>query len=128
MPKGFGRRFDCGHRLWWLGAGSKVPVENREGGAGTRYSHWRESVFGIENMTGFINASANPLSIVSVESLGDIGYLVNASAADSYSLSPAAPSGVAASGATAVRMIDDVRRGPVYVVERDGRITAVIRP
>ncbi len=109
-------------------AGSKVPVENSEGGAGTRDSHWRESVLGIENMTGFINAGANPLSAVSVESLGDIGYVVNAIAADRYSLSSAAPSGVAARGATAFRMIDDVWRGLVYVVERDGRITAVIRP
>ena len=109
-------------------AGSKVPVENSDGGAGTRDSHWRESVLGIENMTGFINTGANPLSSVSVESLGDIGYVVNASAADSYSLSSATPSGVSARGAVAVRMIDDVWRGLVYVVERDGRITAIIRP
>ena len=85
-------------------------------------------VLGIENMTGFINAGANPLSSVSVESLGDIGYVVNANAADSYSLSSAAPSAVAVRGATAIGLIDDVRRGLIYVVERDGRITAVIRP
>ena len=35
-----------------------VPVENL-GGKGTRNSHWRESVFGSELMSGFV-ASAGP--------------------------------------------------------------------
>lgn len=63
----------------------KVPVENT-GGVGTADSHWRESVFLSELMTGFINAGQNPLSSVTVASLGDLGYVVNPSGADSYAL------------------------------------------
>lgn len=60
-----------------------VPVENT-GGAGTRDSHWRESVFNNELMTGFLNAGTNPLSRITVGSLADMGYQVNMNAADNY--------------------------------------------
>ena len=107
---------------------SKVPVENRQGGAGTRDSHWRESVFNIEAMTGFIDQNRNPLSIVSVESLGDLGYVVNSNGADAYSLSSATPNLVAGGGGGGgVRLVDDVWDVPIYVVDRNGRVTAVIR-
>jgi hypothetical protein len=62
-----------------------VPVENT-GGQGTRDSHWRESRLGQELMTGYINSGGNPLSIITVGSLMDIGYQVNFGAADSYVL------------------------------------------
>ena len=62
---------------------SGVPVENT-GGSGTRDSHWRESVFGNEVMTGFLNNGNNPLSRITIASLADLGYQVNLSAADSY--------------------------------------------
>jgi hypothetical protein len=54
-------------------AGYGVPVENT-GGAGTRDSHWRESVLGAELMTGWISGSSNPLSAITIASLGDLGY------------------------------------------------------
>jgi hypothetical protein len=61
-----------------------VPVEN-SGGSGTRDSHWRESVFGAELMTGYLNSGvANPLSRVTVASLADLGYTVDMNAADAY--------------------------------------------
>lgn len=60
-----------------------VPVENT-GGGGTRDSHWRESVFGNELMTGWINTAPNPLSRVTAASLADLGYTVNMAAADVY--------------------------------------------
>ncbi len=66
-----------------LGGGGGVPVEN-SGGPGTRDSHWRESVFANELMTGYISAGVNPLSRLSVGSLGDLGYHVDPSAADAY--------------------------------------------
>ena len=66
-------------------AGDPVPVANT-GGAGTRDAHWRESVFDNELMTGFLDAGANPLSIVSIASLADLGYVVDLGAADAYSL------------------------------------------
>ena len=64
---------------------TKVPVEN-SGGAGTRDSHWRESVFKNELMSGFIAAPNNPLSKVTVASLKDLGYQVDMSAAEPYGL------------------------------------------
>lgn len=62
-----------------------VPVENT-GGAGTRDGHWRESVFKNELMSGFIAEANNPLSRLTVASLKDLGYRVNLSAAEPYSL------------------------------------------
>ncbi|MEY9156351.1 leishmanolysin [Bradyrhizobium japonicum] len=40
-----------------------VPVENT-GGEGTVDSHWRDTVFGAELMTGFVNQGGNPMSRV----------------------------------------------------------------
>jgi hypothetical protein len=60
-----------------------VPVENG-GGGGTRDSHWRESTFNNEIMTGYINAGSNPTSRITVASLADLGYTVNMAAADSF--------------------------------------------
>ncbi|MEV0084766.1 leishmanolysin-related zinc metalloendopeptidase [Saccharopolyspora sp. NPDC050642] len=62
-----------------------VPVENT-GGAGTRGSHWRETVFRNELMSGFIAAKNNPLSRVTVASLQDLGYEVDMGAAEAYTL------------------------------------------
>ena len=68
------------------GAGSTpVPVENT-GGPGTMNSHWREAVFKNELMSGFIAAPNNPLSLVTVASLQDLGYVVDLSAAEPYAL------------------------------------------
>jgi hypothetical protein len=62
-----------------------VPVENT-GGAGTRDSHWRESVFKNELMSGFIAAPNNPISKLTVASLKDLGYVVALTAAEPYAL------------------------------------------
>ena len=69
---------------------TSVPVEGSAGGDGTVNSHWRESVFGNELMTGFINPGKNPLSIMTIRSLEDLGYTVDTTAADPYT----PPSGV----------------------------------
>ena len=63
----------------------RVPVENT-GGPGTRDGHWRESVFRNELMSGFISQPGNPLSRVTVASLGDLGYEVDLDAAEPYEL------------------------------------------
>jgi hypothetical protein len=60
-----------------------VPVEN-SGGAGTVGSHWRETVFRNELMSGYISAAGNPLSRVTAGSLQDMGYQVDLAAADPY--------------------------------------------
>jgi hypothetical protein len=83
---------------------TSVPVEGTAGGEGTINSHWRESVFGNELMTGFINSGTNPLSIMTVRSLEDLGYTVDVNAADPYShpgLNILAPGTVAAPSPTA---------------------------
>ena len=61
-----------------------VPVENK-GGPGTADGHWREATFGSELMTGFINLT-NQYSTISIQSLADLGYIVNTAAADSYGI------------------------------------------
>jgi Leishmanolysin len=63
----------------------RVPVENM-GGPGTRDGHWRETVFRNELMSGFISEPRNPLSRVTVASLGDIRYEVDLEAAEPYEL------------------------------------------
>ena len=65
-------------------AGTSVPVENT-GGSGTANSHWRESTFDNELMTGFLNNGANPLSRITAAQFVDLGYpQVNVDAADTY--------------------------------------------
>src|SRR5216683_1640867 len=70
-----------------LGGGptNSVPLETT-GGAGTAGSHWSEAVFGNELMTGFISGIPDPLSILTVGAMQDLGYTVNYGAADPYSL------------------------------------------
>jgi hypothetical protein len=67
------------------GAAKAVPVENT-GGQGTADSHWRESVFRNELMTGFVGTAGNPLSRLTAASLQDLGYQVNMDAAEVYNL------------------------------------------
>ena len=72
-----------------LDLGVGVPLENI-GGDGTRDGHWRESVFADELMTGFIGR-VNPLSILSVQTMADLGYMVDVSKAESYALGSNVP-------------------------------------
>lgn len=60
-----------------------VPLANT-GSAGTRDSHWRESVFNHEIMTGYLDHGINPLSRLTIAALQDMGYQVNPNAADPY--------------------------------------------
>ena len=64
---------------------ASVPVENM-GGQGTRNSHWRETVFRNELMTGFVASADNPLSRMTIASLHDLGYVTDMNAAEPYSL------------------------------------------
>jgi len=62
-----------------------VPVENT-GGPGTKNSHWRETVFRNELMTGFVASPPNPMSRLTVASLKDLGYVVDLTKAEAYAL------------------------------------------
>lgn len=63
----------------------RVPLENT-GGPGTAESHWRETIFRSELMSGFIAAPGNPLSRLTAASLADIGYTVDMGAAEEFVL------------------------------------------
>ena len=103
---------------------SKVPV------AKPLSSHWRESVFGHEGMTSLLTLGAStPFSAVTLQAMADIGYVVDVSLADDYQLPNTVPPKVA--GDQAGRVFDlsnDVVRGPVMVLDSDGRIIRVIPP
>jgi hypothetical protein len=69
------------------GAMKGVPVEGSASQEGSRDSHWSEHVFMDEVMTPRLhNDGAAPLSRLTVAALADLGYVVNISAADHYTL------------------------------------------
>ncbi|MCX4958194.1 leishmanolysin-related zinc metalloendopeptidase [Streptomyces virginiae] len=70
-----------------IGAGQPTPVPVANvGGAGSAGGHWRERVFGNELMSPTIGGPGNPLSRLTVASLGDLGYQVDLDAAEPYAL------------------------------------------
>ncbi len=79
-----------------LGGSGNVPVENG-GGPGTADSHWRETTFRTELMTGYLNSS-NQLSAMTAASLADLGYGVDIAGADAYSLPALRAASVQADG------------------------------
>jgi leishmanolysin len=107
-----------------LGGNGTVPVEGDEGGAGTLYAHWDEATFFNELMTGFLNSSAdaNPLSNLSVASMGDLGYIVNLGSGDKYQLPRQGGPNLSVEGMAAGRRDLDLARG-----ERLVEPTAVVR-
>lgn len=115
--------FDAAGGTAYVG-GLKVPVEN-SGGAGTEDAHWRESVFGPELMTGFVDPGFNPLSRITVASMADIGYNVNQAGADPYTLGSALR---AAGRGRSFHLRNDVARQPLQVVNEAGQIVRVIQP
>ena len=98
--------------------GAKVPVASRG-------AHWRESVLDDELMTPFLNSGVlNPLSAITAQSLADMGYTVNVGQAELYRLP-----GAAAAKQGVSRKIpygNDIRRGTIQVVDRNGRVVRVI--
>lgn len=98
-------------------AGAPVPVENT-GGSGTQDSHWRESVFGRELMTGWIGGATNPLSRTTIGSLADLGYSVQLDAAEPFDISAA----LRLPGPAPVRM-DEVILKPTHGIDDAGRLT-----
>jgi len=105
--------------------GAKVPVENR-GGAGSANLHWRGSVLRGELMRPLNRLGVREtLSAITIRSLADLGYMVDASLAEPYTLP-----GVGAADEKPGRVVDlgdDVLRGPVQVVDSEGRVVRVLR-
>lgn len=107
-------------------AGTGVPVENI-GGPGFANDHWRQSVFGEELMTAVLTTTNPPLSLITVESLADIGYGVDLTQADDYTL-PAGPAAAPAEHAgPVVHLHDRIRHDRITVVDRQGRFFQIGR-
>lgn len=108
-----------------LGGTGPVPVED-QGGEGTARAHWREAVFNRELMTGFTDQTGEqPLSRVSIASLADLGYAVNLSAADPFTLAPPMSPAAALRDRAAARGWDVVYRGTLRRIDEAGRDTTV---
>ena len=103
---------------------SAVPLQ-ATGGAGTALSHWEECVFQSEVMTGYISGNARPLSLTSIQSLADLGYTVNAGAADVFSLGTQPT--VRAGAEKRIDLRNDILRSPMVQVDSQGRVLRIIR-
>ncbi|HEY4305769.1 MAG TPA: leishmanolysin-related zinc metalloendopeptidase [Gemmatimonadaceae bacterium] len=107
--------------------GNKVPVENT-GGTGTINGHWRESVLRNELMTGTIDngAAGNPLSLLTVRSLQDLGYTVNTANADPFFLTLA--SRLPGPAADSIVLANDILTIPLTAVDSRGRSQQIALP
>ena len=103
--------------------GAKVPVED-QGGYGTADAHWRETVFGNEVMTGYVNYGSNPLSTETIASLADLGYSVDLGAADPFMLLSALRGGATP---VAIHLGNDIKLGPIKIINRKGQIVGTYR-
>jgi hypothetical protein len=104
--------------------GTPVPIENTSG-CGTAYSHWRKSTFGPELLTGFLSTGVPaPLSAMTVQSLRDLGYVVNDATADVYTFQ-AFLQGLSLAK---IQLVEDpsLLRSPITVIDRSGRTVARI--
>ncbi|HEX5580427.1 MAG TPA: leishmanolysin-related zinc metalloendopeptidase, partial [Gemmatimonadaceae bacterium] len=127
---------DAALRFGFLDAAARgVPVEV-EGGEGTAGAHWRESLFGSELMTGWLDPGSNVLGAFTLGALADLGYEVHeAEVADLIGLprldaarldwrDPAPVARRERHPAHRVRMADRLIR-PHLQVDRQGRATPV---
>ena len=101
---------------------AKVPISSPD------YSHWRESVFEREVMTPRMTlGEANPFSAITLQAMTGVGYVVDVSLADDYELpGTAPPPGAGEEYAEGFDLSNDVVRGPVMVLDSDGRVIRVI--
>jgi hypothetical protein len=113
--------------------GSAVPAENCLGldpaltcGPGTIDSHWKESIFQNELMTGYLQ-TANPLSKMTLQSLADIGYRVDLSFAEPYTVPtpPAAITGVSLRAVPEDVITLGPPMAPRFTVDAQGRTTPI---
>ena len=103
--------------------GAKVPVENDLGGTN---GHWRESVLRAELMTGLVtlgDGEAQPLSATTIQSLADLGYRVDVTQADAFTLAAdfsGAPDRVVRASASAP--LNCIVTRPIAAVDEPGPV------
>ena len=105
--------------------GKKVPLEEDWG-------HWRQSVLAGELM----DPSGGTLSAITIQALADLGYSVDVSQADPYTLPSAAAKVVAAGSTPDDRLPGRLapqrtcgtgqQREPIYVIDPQGRIVRTL--
>ena len=120
--------FDASGGAAWDG-GSKVPVENR-GASWLTDVHWRSSVMSDEVMSSghhFAGTADLPLSAITVQAMATLGYEVDVSMADPYTI-PApstarnAPSLHIREESESVRLMAD----PVEIFDEMGRLVGIV--
>lgn len=109
------------------GPRTSVPLQVT-GGAGTALSHWEEHIFQSEVMTGYITGSVRPLSLTTVEQFADLGYVVNANAADAFNINTQPTLRAGQPDTLHVDLKDDVLQIPIYYLDqKTGRMTPALR-
>lgn len=109
-------------------AQAKVPVEN-SGIAGSADGHWRQSVFENELMNPFLVPGAHPMSVITLESLYEIGYEINLREAESFSLSQGGGAGMARPRDVVVDLRNDIAPVPMMGMDqKTGRVVTVVQP
>ena len=102
-------------------SGNKVPISSD-------HAHWRKSVLTNELMTPTTSAEGtSPFSAITLQAMADIGYTVDLSQVDAFTLSLGDLAPPDTSGEV-FDLTDDVWIGPVMVVDSTGRILRVIPP
>lgn len=96
---------------------SSVPVHSSDG-AGSRDTHWRESVFGNEIMTPFLEQGPNPYSAMTIRSLGDLGYVVSTALANQFTIATAALRAAPDTAAPIAEFAEPIR--PRYSLDAQG--------
>ncbi len=107
--------------------GVKVPVEGK-GVRGRSDSHWRESVFGSELMSPLIGSAVEPLSLITIESLADMGYQVRTWEADRYRIPSARALAETPREDERIDLGGDVVDRPLYLVDPKGRVVRILTP
>ena len=106
-PLAIGAFDDSGGRDY---AGAKVPLHDDTG-------HWKFPLFANELMGP---GGGGALSAITVQSLADLGYGVDVTQADAYTL-PGAIAGAKIAGAALKHSTGELRE-PLYVIDSQGRI------
>ena len=116
---GAGAAFDAAGGASYTGA--KVPLA-------PDLDHWRESVFDVEIMTPLLERGVpQPVSAITLRAFADLGYSVNVSLADAYTLpSPRPPLAARGQPRRVFDLSGDVDHGPVTILGPDGRVVDVI--
>ena len=108
---------------------AKVPVENDTDtyGSGSLDGHWRESVMATELMTPSLNGGvANPTSIITIQSLADMGYQINTGVADPYTVTNPL-NALVGPPQQRIWLGNDIARGPIGIVDESGNVVRYVR-